>query len=111
MTCRKTGCCPSPQVQVTHHVVAASMDFAFTAPFTGGETIAKAGTVIAMDSGCPVVTPYDDCMLVMPSLRQLRTEVTTAHMEKGCDPIKLGTNSYNLYSNECFKYLGIRVAT
>lgn len=73
---------PPPQVQVTHSVVAASMDFAFTASFNGGETIAQAGTVIAMDAGYPVVTPYDHCMLVMPSLRQLRIGVTTVRMGK-----------------------------
>jgi hypothetical protein len=48
------------------------MDFSFAEAFSGGETIDSAGTVIATDAGRDVVTPYDDCVLVMPSLRQLR---------------------------------------
>ena len=65
---------------VTDRVVATSMDFSFTEAFTGGETIDSAGTVIAIDAGCEVVTPYDDCVLVMPSLRQLRPGVTTVRL-------------------------------
>ena len=71
---------PPPPVSVTDRVVAQSMNFAFTHPFSGGELIANAGTVIAIDSGTPVVTPYDDCVLVMPSVRQLRAGVTTVRL-------------------------------
>lgn len=71
---------PPAPVVVTDRVVAASMDFSFTEAFTGGETIDKAGTVIATDAGREVVTPYDDCVLVMPSLRQLRPGVTTVRL-------------------------------
>lgn len=73
---------PPAPVQVTDRVVAQSMDFAFTQNFTGGEVIAKAGTVIADDAGQSIVTPYDDCMLVMPSVRQLRVGVTTVRLAK-----------------------------
>lgn len=71
---------PPAPVVVTDRVVATSMDFSFTEAFTGGETIDSAGTVIAIDAGCEVVTPYDDCVLVMPSLRQLRPGVTTVRL-------------------------------
>ncbi len=67
-------------IQVTDRVVARSMDFSFSQPFIGGETIARAGTQIANDAGQPVLTPYDDCTLVMPSLRQLRPGVTTVRL-------------------------------
>jgi predicted deacylase len=67
---------PRP-IQVTHGVVARSPDFAFAQPFTGGEVIARAGTAIAFDAGEHIVTPYDNCVLVMPSVRQLRPGVTT----------------------------------
>jgi predicted deacylase len=70
---------PTP-VLVTDRVVAQSMDFAFTQSFTGGEVIAKAGTVIAVDAGHAIVTHYDDCVLVMPSVRQLRVGVTTVRL-------------------------------
>ena len=67
-------------IEVTHRVVAQSVDFRFTQPFRGGEKIACAGTLIATDGGREVVTPYDDCVLVMPSLRQLRAGVTTVRL-------------------------------
>ncbi|WCM88580.1 succinylglutamate desuccinylase/aspartoacylase domain-containing protein [Acidovorax sp. NCPPB 3576] len=63
-------------LEVTGPVVARSSAFRFTQPFTGLEVIAKAGTVIGDNDGEPVATPYDDCVLVMPSTRQARAGVT-----------------------------------
>ncbi|MPN35563.1 hypothetical protein SDC9_183061 [bioreactor metagenome] len=63
-------------LEVTGPVVARSARFTFTEPFTGLEVIAKTGTVIGDNDGEPVVTPYDDCVLVMPSTRQAREGVT-----------------------------------
>ena len=67
-------------VRVTEPVVAESMNFRFAGNYTGLETFAKAGTVIGWSDGEPVVTPYDDCVLVMPSLRQLRPGVTVVRL-------------------------------
>ncbi len=67
-------------VRVTEPVVASSMDFRFAGAYTGLETFDKAGTVIGWSNGEPVRTPYDDCMLVMPSLRQLRPGVTVVRL-------------------------------
>ena len=67
-------------VQVTHAVVAQTMQFEFTNPFTGNEVIEKSGTVIAHDACQAITTPYDDCVLVMPSIRQLRPGVTTVRL-------------------------------
>jgi predicted deacylase len=67
-------------IRVTQPVVAKSMDFRFADAFTGLETFAKAGTVIGWNEGEPVVTPYDNCVLVMPSLRQLRPGVTVVRL-------------------------------
>lgn len=69
-------------VRVTEPVVAQSMDFRFAGPYTGLEVFDRAGTVIGWSNGVPVVTPYDDCMLVMPSLRQLRPGVTVVRLGK-----------------------------
>jgi hypothetical protein len=44
------------------------------------ETFPKAGAVIGWNEGEPVVTPYDNCVLVMPSLRQLRPGVTVVRL-------------------------------
>lgn len=67
-------------VRVTEPVVAASMDFRFAGPYTGLECFAEAGTVIGWNAGEPVVTPYPDCVLVMPSLRQLKPGVTVVRL-------------------------------
>lgn len=63
-------------LEVTGPVVARSSQFRFTEAFTGLEVIAQAGTVIGDNDGEPVTTPYDDCVLVMPSTRQARAGVT-----------------------------------
>jgi predicted deacylase len=67
---------PSRVIRVTHAVVAQSMDFRFADSYTGLEEFSTAGTVIGWNAGDPVLTPYDRCVLVMPSLRQLRPGVT-----------------------------------
>lgn len=67
---------PVKVVSVTDPVVARSMDFRFAGPYTGLETFAEAGSVIGWNDGEPVTTPYPNCVLVMPSLRQLRPGVT-----------------------------------
>ncbi len=67
-------------VSVTQAVVAQSMNFRFAANFTGLETFKKAGQVIAWNDDEPVVTPYDNCVLVMPSLRQLKPGVTVVRL-------------------------------
>ncbi|MGJ7530825.1 succinylglutamate desuccinylase [Variovorax sp. GB1P17] len=63
-------------LDVTGPVVARGEDFRFAQPFTGLEVIERAGTVIGWNEGKPVVTPYDDCVLVMPSTRQAKPGVT-----------------------------------
>lgn len=69
-------------LEVTGPVVATGSAFRFAAPYTGLEVIAEAGTVIGWHGGddggdgVPVATPYDDCVLVMPSVRQARAGVT-----------------------------------
>jgi len=76
---------PVPQrfVRVTEAVVAQSMAFEFVDDYRGMEVIPAAGTVIARDGAREFVTPYENCVLVMPSLRQLAPGVTVvrlAHM-------------------------------
>lgn len=63
-------------VRVTEPVVAASTDFRFAGAYTGLERFADAGSIIGWNAGKAVTTPYPDCVLVMPSLRQLRAGVT-----------------------------------
>lgn len=65
------GAVPEPQkfFTVTEPVTITGDAFTFAKPFTGGEVIAKAGTLIGHDGDRPVATPQDDIMLVMPSKR------------------------------------------
>jgi hypothetical protein len=60
---------PARLARVTQAVTARGADFTFTRPFRGGEVIAQAGTLIAMDGAAEIRTPHDDCLLVMPNLR------------------------------------------
>ncbi|MEQ8603804.1 MAG: succinylglutamate desuccinylase/aspartoacylase family protein [Marivibrio sp.] len=63
---------PAPSqrlLRVTHAVTVETGPLTFTSPFQGGERIAEAGVVIAHDGSRAIVTPYDDCILVMPTHR------------------------------------------
>lgn len=62
---------PPPQriIQVTETVTVKGGSFSFLEPYLGMEEIEKAGTVLGYDDGEPVVTPYDNCILIMPSRR------------------------------------------
>ncbi len=60
---------PQRFVRVSHAVAIESEGFAFARRFRSFEVIERAGTAIADDGGRPVRTPYDDCVLVMPSHR------------------------------------------
>lgn len=55
-------------IEVCEAVTVATAEFAFVRPFRGLEVIPKAGTVIARDGRRRIVTPFDTCVLVMPSL-------------------------------------------
>ena len=59
-------------IDVTQPVTVRSHRFRFIGPYRGLEVIEKAGTVIGYDGDAAVATPYDDCVLVMPSHRASR---------------------------------------
>ncbi len=67
-------------IRVTEPVVAQSMDFRFAAPYRGLEVIAKAGTPIAFDGERRWTAPYDDTVLVMPSMRHLKPGTTMVRL-------------------------------
>jgi predicted deacylase len=68
-------------VRVTEPVVAKTMAFRFAKPWKGLEVIPKAGSVVATDGDKTWRTPYDDCVLVMPSL---------VHLKPGTTMVRLG---------------------
>jgi predicted deacylase len=67
--------CPPPErspqrmVEVTDAVTVNGGPFRFTRDFQGLEIIPEAGTIIAYDGAMPIRTPYDQCILIMPSRR------------------------------------------
>jgi predicted deacylase len=76
---------PSPArqrvVRVTHAIATKRGNFKPVRKFEGQELIAKAGTLLGHDDDEAVTTPYDDCVLVMPSSnRPLRPGVTVVRL-------------------------------
>ena len=59
-------------IHVTEPVVAQSMNFEFVVPIEGLGIVPKAGMPIARDGETVWTAPYDDTVLVMPSMRHLR---------------------------------------
>ncbi|MCC7274751.1 MAG: succinylglutamate desuccinylase/aspartoacylase family protein [Alphaproteobacteria bacterium] len=71
---------PQQIVRVTEAVTIETDHFSFAEPYIGLEVIEKAGTRIGTDGDRPVVTPYDRCILIMPSRR----------LTKGNTAVRLG---------------------
>jgi predicted deacylase len=67
-------------VRVTEPVVARSMLFRFLVPTEGLMVVPKAGTRIAQDGEHYWLTPYDDCVLVMPGTRNLKPGGTAVRL-------------------------------
>ncbi len=67
-------------VEVTDAVTIRTDQFVFAEAFKGLEVLPKKGTVLGRDGGALVVTPYDDCVLIMPSQR----------LHKGQTAVRLG---------------------
>lgn len=59
-------------IEVTEAVTIASDHFEFVDDFRGLEVLTPKGTLIARDGSREVRTPYDDCVLIMPSRRSSR---------------------------------------
>jgi len=64
---------PPPQkfIEVTQAVTIGNERFRFVDNFVGMEVIEHAGTVIAHDGDTEFRTPYDNCVLIMPSRRNI----------------------------------------
>lgn len=62
---------PPPQraIEISKVVTIMTDRFAFDLPVHGMMVVPKAGTTIAHDGGAAIVTPHDDCVLIMPTRR------------------------------------------
>jgi predicted deacylase len=67
-------------IQVTEAVTITGDKFEFVKDFRGLEVLSPKGTLIGRDNGREVRTPYDDCVLIMPSRR----------LAKGQTAVRLG---------------------
>ncbi len=70
----RAACAPQRVIEVTAAVTIDSDAFAFALPVQGLGVIPTAGTLLARDGGADVLTPYDDCVLIMPSRRPKKGE-------------------------------------
>jgi predicted deacylase len=69
-----TPCAPQRVIEVTSTVTIGSDAFEFALPVHGLGVVATAGTLLARDGDAEVRTPYDDCVLIMPTRRPRRGE-------------------------------------
>ena len=65
---------PQRAIEVTDVVTIETDGFAFAAPASGLDVLPKGGTLLARDGDRDVFTPYDDCVLIMPTRRPRRGE-------------------------------------
>ena len=68
-------------VRVTEAVIASGSDFKFTDGLHGLSIVPKRGDLIAHDGNKPVPAPYDNCVLIMPTL---------IHVKPGLTAVRLG---------------------
>ena len=70
-------------IEVTDAVTIKASDFRFVKGYKGMEVITAAGTVIALDGATEIVTPYNDCVLIMPS-KHLGPGLTAVRLGRKC---------------------------
>jgi hypothetical protein len=56
-------------------VTIATDDFAFAVPVAGLAVMPAANTVLGHDGDTEIRTPYDNCVLIMPTRRPKRGEI------------------------------------
>jgi hypothetical protein len=65
---------PQRAIEITDVVTITTDDFAFARPVAGLDVIARRGTLLARDGGRDILTPYDECVLIMPTRRPRKGE-------------------------------------
>ena len=77
---------PPPQkvIRITDAITVQSDAFSFVQPFVGMEVLPDAGTLLAHDGQHEIRTPYDGCVLIMPS-RRLTVGATAVRLGRFVD--------------------------
>jgi len=68
-------------VRITEALIASSLDYRFAAGLMGLSIVPHQGDLIATDAGKPVRAPYDNCVLIMPTL---------VHVKPGLTAVRIG---------------------
>lgn len=68
-------------VRVTDALIATSLDYKFAEGLKGLSIMLRKGDLIASDAGKPVLAPYDNCVLIMPTL---------VHVKPGLTAVRIG---------------------
>ena len=71
---------PTKVVRVTDALVATSTNYQFREGTKGLDIIAKKGDVFAHDDGKPMAAPYDNCVLIMPTLVHVKVGLTVVRI-------------------------------
>jgi predicted deacylase len=61
-------------IEVTAAIAIATDDFSFAHPIDGLTVVPREGTLLAKDGPMEIRTPYDDCVLIMPTRRPKQGE-------------------------------------
>jgi len=73
-------------IQVTDTITPTTSRFTFAQPFTGQEVLGPKGSLIGHDGDRAVVTPYDECVLIMPARPPVRRGQTAVRLGRYVDP-------------------------
>ncbi len=68
-------------VRVTDALIAGSLDYKFAEGLKGLSIVPRKGDLIARDAGVRVLAPYDNCVLIMPTL---------VHVKPGLTAVRIG---------------------
>ena len=64
--CRQPPLPAQRQLRIVETIVPTTSEFSFADDFVNGAYLPHAGTLVGHDGACEVVTPCDDCHLIMP---------------------------------------------
>lgn len=67
-------------IDITEAVTIKTDNFRFAEDYVGMQIIAKKGTIIGYDGDEEIVTPYDNCYLLQPTLRHARIGTTAVRL-------------------------------
>lgn len=67
-------------IDITEAVTIKTDNFRFAEDYVGMQVIAKKGTIIGYDGDEEIVTPYDNCYLLQPTLRHARIGTTAVRL-------------------------------